>query len=258
MLCNVCLNNGSCDFKANNVIECVSYVEKPNASFVAGEDSTNFSSRFMPNVKFKVDSVDGFPQIDRFPYKDRLHYLTSKDGTFVAVFFNERSYLDCDIKEVSIYEAIPELVPDGMVYDEKLEDIIKRDPHKIYNDPIGKHIMNEYNTLKSCNFKTKEIQEGLKALVNANASQILPKDFVKSDVNNPTPSYYGEKCVCGRKIDWYVISDLYRKNKGAAWDHAGKKLLRAGEGHKDLIKDIDEVIDSLNRWKEQIREKTKK
>ena len=38
MLCNVCLNNVSCDLKANNVIECVSYAEKPNASFVTGSD----------------------------------------------------------------------------------------------------------------------------------------------------------------------------------------------------------------------------
>ena len=69
-----------------------------------------------------------------------------------------------------------------------------------------------------------------------------------------TPPYYGEKCKCGRKIDWYVIGDLYRKDKGEAWSHAGKKLLRAGEGHKTLIQDIDEVIDSLNRWKEQLND----
>lgn len=75
------------------------------------------------------------------------------------------------------------------------------------------------------------------------------------DKKNPTPEYYGAKCKCGRKIDWYVIGDLYRKEKGEAWSHSCKKLLRAGEGHKSLLKDINEVIDSLNRWKEQIKDK---
>lgn len=70
-----------------------------------------------------------------------------------------------------------------------------------------------------------------------------------------TPQYYGAKCKCGRKIDWYVIGDLYNKGKGEAWSHAGKKLLRAGEGHKPLLQDIDEVIDTLNRWKEQLFDK---
>lgn len=73
-----------------------------------------------------------------------------------------------------------------------------------------------------------------------------------NEAKDPTPEYYGAKCKCGRKMDWYVIGDAYRKNKGEAWSHACKKLLRAGEGHKPLLKDINEVIDTLNRWKEQL------
>lgn len=72
---------------------------------------------------------------------------------------------------------------------------------------------------------------------------------------DPTPGYYGAKCKCGRKIDWYVIGDLYNKGKGEAWSHACKKLLRAGEGHKPLLQDINEVIDTLQRWKEILRDK---
>ena len=73
-------------------------------------------------------------------------------------------------------------------------------------------------------------------------------------MNNATPEYYGAKCTCGRKIDWYVIGDAYRKGKGEAWSHAGKKLLRAGEGHKSLEQDIQEVIDTLTRWQEQLKD----
>lgn len=68
-----------------------------------------------------------------------------------------------------------------------------------------------------------------------------------------TPDYYGARCKCGEKIDAYAVCDKYQKpHKGSAWHHAVKKLIRAGDGHKHLSKDIDEVIDSLKRWKEQI------
>ena len=69
-----------------------------------------------------------------------------------------------------------------------------------------------------------------------------------------TPAYYGAKCKCGAKLDPYIICDAYATshNKGSAWHHAVKKLLRAGDGHKPLHQDIQEVIDTLKRWQEQI------
>ena len=67
-----------------------------------------------------------------------------------------------------------------------------------------------------------------------------------------TPSYYGAKCKCGLKMDPYAICDAYDNVQASAHHHALKKLLRAGEGHKELKQDISEVIDSLNRWKEQL------
>ena len=71
-----------------------------------------------------------------------------------------------------------------------------------------------------------------------------------------TPSYYGAKCKCGEKLDAYAICDKYsNEHKPSAWHHAVKKLIRAGDGHKSLLKDIDEVIDSLKRWKEQLNAK---
>ena len=69
-----------------------------------------------------------------------------------------------------------------------------------------------------------------------------------------TPKYYGATCKCGAKLDPYIICDAYatNPNKGSAWHHAVKKLLRAGDGHKPLHQDIQEVIDTLKRWQEQI------
>lgn len=78
----------------------------------------------------------------------------------------------------------------------------------------------------------------------------------KDKPNTLTPKYYGAKCKCGAKLDPYIICDAYATNpsKGSAWHHAVKKLLRAGEGHKPLDQDIQEVIDTLKRWQEQIND----
>lgn len=87
------------------------------------------------------------------------------------------------------------------------------------------------------------------------ARRISDKSFPIFSKPTPiTPKYYGAKCKCGAKLDPYVICDAYSttKDKGSAWNHAVKKLLRAGDGHKLLHQDIQEVIDTLKRWQEQI------
>lgn len=55
------------------------------------------------------------------------------------------------------------------------------------------------------------------------------------------------------KIDPYRIMYEY-KITHPAHQHALKKLLRAGNSIKDLKQDIQEVIDSLERWIEMIDE----
>lgn len=77
---------------------------------------------------------------------------------------------------------------------------------------------------------------------------------INSDTNNVTPTYYGAKCKCGRKMDPYTVCDAYPNISSSAHHHAVKKLLRAGEGHKELSQDIQEVIDSLTRWQEQLND----
>ena len=97
-------------------------------------------------------------------------------------------------------------------------------------------------------------------LSDADISSLLAGDAksyvepAKDKSNTLTPKYYGAKCKCGAKLDPYIICDAYATNpsKGSAWHHAVKKLLRAGDGHKPLDQDIQEVIDTLKRWQEQI------
>lgn len=57
----------------------------------------------------------------------------------------------------------------------------------------------------------------------------------------------------GIKIDPYRIFRLY-KITDPAQQHAIKKLLRAGQSVKPLEQDIDEVIMTLERWKEMNQE----
>lgn len=56
------------------------------------------------------------------------------------------------------------------------------------------------------------------------------------------------------KIDIYRVLDLWEVSHPCL-QHAAKKILVAGNrGHKDIQKDIQEAIDSLERWKEMQEE----
>jgi hypothetical protein len=57
----------------------------------------------------------------------------------------------------------------------------------------------------------------------------------------------------GVKLDPYRILSIYGIEH-PAHQHALKKLLRAGRSHKELAKDISEVIETLKRWQEMIEE----
>lgn len=60
---------------------------------------------------------------------------------------------------------------------------------------------------------------------------------------------------CGLRIDPYRIFLIYNITHPAQ-QHAIKKLLRAGESVKSLEQDIDEVILTLQRWKEMRKEES--
>lgn len=90
------------------------------------EAPTNFSSRFMPNVKFKVDG-----------HSEKLAEIgiyTSGKGYIEIRHDGEMSMIvSSGAKIVSIYEAIPELVPDGMVYDKKSDSLIEEAFSTMFN-----------------------------------------------------------------------------------------------------------------------------
>lgn len=226
----------------------------------------DFKSRFMPNVKFllpkqsdartwlklleiiKVDSFNNYIGFCTNPFGDIIY-----NGFEAIELFNNYKSVH---KEVSIYEAIPELIPDGMRYNKELDklvpDVISASNEYCSGIKVEFEKVVDYTKNITMKQEDKQILDELK---KSGKSYLEIIDIIKN-TDTFTPSYYGAKCKCGEKLDAYAICDKYsNEHKTSAWHHAVKKLLRAGDGHKSLLKDIDEVIDSLKRWKEQLNVK---
>ncbi|MER1952440.1 MAG: hypothetical protein ABS863_00385 [Aerococcus urinaeequi] len=66
-------------------------------------------------------------------------------------------------------------------------------------------------------------------------------------------SHYKKDVSHLKMIDPYRIADLYNLHPCA--DHIMKKSLCAGNrGHKDMLRDIQDIIDTAERWKQMIEE----
>ena len=89
---------------------------------------------------------------------------------------------------------------------------------------------------------------------NKTMSHKLPQDVptqAKTEYD-PSGAHY-KYSYKGLKLDPYRIMAVYNITNPAQ-QHAIKKLLRAGLSVKSLEQDIDEVIVTLNRWKEMLHE----
>ena len=105
-------------------------------------DNIKAKSRFMPNVKFKlfpcgIDSHEHW-RIRRYiktlpNCSSSLHYRyrTNAFGDTICNVFENQEVMDKydgnALLEVSIYEAIPELVPEDMVYDKESDKLVKKE-----------------------------------------------------------------------------------------------------------------------------------
>ena len=84
----------------------------------------DFESRFMPSCKFSImgknreifNSLD-IPLIHNY-------IRTSISGEIAALCDYQTWFKGWEEKEVSIYEAIPELIPDGMRYNKELDKLV--------------------------------------------------------------------------------------------------------------------------------------
>lgn len=100
------------------------------------DDSTTFSSRFMPNVKFKIADTNYRPShifnmimaINKSkPIKSIYYsYETDKNGNIWNGHENFELFNAVSKKEVSIYEAKSGLVPKGMIYYPRADKLIEK------------------------------------------------------------------------------------------------------------------------------------
>lgn len=85
----------------------------------------------------------------------------------------------------------------------------------------------------------------------------LHKKYIEEDVETPKYKHYFKDVSNLDKIDIYRVLELWEVNHPCL-QHAAKKILVAGNrGHKDIEKDIQEAIDSLERYKEMLIENNK-
>jgi len=157
--------------------------------------------RFMPNIKFKPfpqgADADEILRIGRYIKElpscgDKLYhgYRTNNFGDIIYNGFENQEGMDNYngnvIKEVSVYEAIPELVPDGMVYDKESGSLII-DPKPDKNLDVFNGLADAFknwsltDTLKL----EKDVFERSSRKEDSFADQILSSDFVKFDSNKP-------------------------------------------------------------------------
>ncbi len=88
------------------------------------EGDVAFSSRFMPNVKFKISGHRQELHDAKLPMMMFADFgKVENDGSFTGSASAPELFESWREKEVSIYEAIPELVPDGMVYDKESDSL---------------------------------------------------------------------------------------------------------------------------------------
>ena len=74
----------------------------------------------------------------------------------------------------------------------------------------------------------------------------------------PMHSHYHKDVSELKTIDVYRVLRLFNVTDPCL-QHAAKKVLCAGNrGHKDLYRDVQDVIDTLERWKEMYAEAVKK
>lgn len=110
--------------------------------------------------------------------------------------------------------------------------IMDSDVHVIWQRTPNQTTIDAMNDDKTEEFDTKEMCEG---------------------GSKPKHSHYKKGVSHLNVIDPYRIADLYKLHPCA--EHIMKKSLCAGgRGHKDLLRDIQDIIDTAERWKDMIKE----
>lgn len=66
-------------------------------------------------------------------------------------------------------------------------------------------------------------------------------------------AHYFKRCPY-RRIDVYRVLELFNVTSPSIAHVAKKALVAGGRGHKDIDRDVQDMIDTLLRWQEMRRE----
>lgn len=228
----------------------------------------DFESRFKPNVMFYVpdDMLDSWNKLcrERFATYDLAtsNKFGAIDNLGNNIYFSTNSYaewLKLSLNTVSIYEAIPELIPEGMRYNKELGKLVpdviedKKNISNEYASEIDLKTENEYYSSTE-EFYSKQDGEKIlnKILENNNLYNNL-QDILESSMK------YGDKIRAIRNTDippkhtggdgnkWYdlpvcaiQLQDLIEhKNMNGNIKDIFKACYRVGE--KDGVEEIYDV-----------------
>lgn len=98
-----------------------------------------------------------------------------------------------------------------------------------------------------------EIEQVRQDIINNPNQKTIDAMHEAEGILNKKHSHYRKSVKHLDFIDPYRIAQLYDLHPCA--DHIAKKALCTGKrGHKDLMRDIQDIIDTAERWKQMIQE----
>jgi hypothetical protein len=185
--------------------------------------------------------------VNAMPLKEIIYKIMQSDQFWTVTDVFERLPSDTYYKRPDVFAAMHEMVAN---------DVLIKEPNgkdSVYSlgnyDPSLK--VKEQEILIKIE---EELITDIPAEFNRLDEALRQIELRKEDKRNADAHY--QFSYKGHKIDPYRIFRIYNI-AAPEQQHAIKKLLRAGKSVKTLDQDIDEVILTLQRWKEILKEDVK-
>jgi len=189
MICKNCKKQNSCNIKDNVVargLPIFSCSEK-----VIVDSATSSSSRFKPNVKFAIPTDADINKLVKILGKNVLWfgfwYTSVKGDSLHKVdggrVFDFNAFEKLQIPEVSIYEAIPELVPKEMRYDKETDSLVQDIPDDAESS-VGWVERNVIPFLPSLPSYNKNLKKYKKAFIDSLKDEIYCKGISNTEIHD--------------------------------------------------------------------------
>lgn len=150
----------------------------------------DFESMFMPNVKFKISSEDlNNPLLRETIINQGINsiypvgFLVSQDGQSFTSVCSQVWWERLENIEVSVYEAFPKCIPDGMRYNKELNKLVPDVIEDCFNSDFVQESADTLN--RSAIYLKKEI-------INKRENGFIKADLQKLDFSLVDPFAYSD------------------------------------------------------------------